>query len=70
MESQGGKIAQAVKDVNFDAGLEIASPEMIRQHIESSVDRHRMREIITDMHDNRFFKEYIIKYQKGLTRAL
>jgi len=29
-----------------------------------------MREVITDMHDNRFFKEYIIKYQKGLTRAL
>ena len=29
-ESQGGKIAKAVKDVNFDAGLEIASPDAIR----------------------------------------
>lgn len=29
-----------------------------------------MREIIMDMHENKFFKEYIVKYQKGLAKAL
>jgi len=33
-QSHGNKIAKAIKDVNFDVGLEVASPEAIRSHIE------------------------------------
>ena len=51
-------------------GLEIASPEMIRSHIDSNFDRQRMREISAKMHKNEFFKEFVAKYNKGLSRAL
>jgi len=57
--------------VNFDMGLEVASPEMIRNHIEqSNFDRHKMRELTSQMHQNEFFREFVAKYQKGLSTAL
>lgn len=68
--SKDEKIAQALKEVNFDKCLEVATPEMIRQHIEKTTDRQQMRELIKHMHENKFFKDYIVKYQKGLSNAL
>ena len=56
--------------MDFKLGIDNASAAMIREHMEKNEDKHQMKELVKRMHKNDFFKLFVGKYQKSLSRAL
>ena len=64
------KISLAINTVDFKLGLDHASSKMIEEHMAKTENRQLMRELIKVMPKNDFFKLFVTKYQKNLTKAL